>query len=53
MKRFLATLVLTCALSGVALSADMPTCGAPAPASVQSSSVTTTVILTIISLVIG
>jgi hypothetical protein len=51
MKRFLATLALTCALSGVSLGADIPTCGAPAPT--QSSSVTTTVILTIISLIVG
>ena len=29
MKRLLITLALTCALSGVALGADMPTCGAP------------------------
>lgn len=27
MKRFLATLALTCALSGVSLGADIPTCG--------------------------
>ena len=53
MKRFMATLALTCALSGMTLGADIPTCGAPTPASTQSSSVTTTVILTIISLVVG
>ncbi|MDQ1707091.1 MAG: hypothetical protein QOJ88_302 [Pyrinomonadaceae bacterium] len=33
MKRFLATLALTCAFSGLALGADIPTCGVPAPAS--------------------
>ncbi len=55
MKRLLAALTLTCALSISALAGDIPTCGAPAPASsgTQSSSVTTTVILTIISLVVG
>jgi hypothetical protein len=53
MKRFLATLALTCALSGLTLGADMPTCGVPAPSSTESSSVTTSVILTIISLVVG
>jgi hypothetical protein len=53
MKRFLAILALTCVLSGYALAGDIPTCGAPAPAPTQSSSVTTTVILTIISFVVG
>jgi hypothetical protein len=32
MKRLLATFVLTCALSGVSLGADIPTCGVAAPA---------------------
>jgi hypothetical protein len=34
MKRLLVTLALTCALSGVALGADMPTCGAPSPGNI-------------------
>ncbi|MDQ1638837.1 MAG: hypothetical protein QOF62_2176 [Pyrinomonadaceae bacterium] len=55
MKRFLTILALTCVLSGYALAGDIDTCGAPAPAptGTQSSSVTTTVILTIISIVVG
>jgi hypothetical protein len=56
MKRFLATLALTCALSSVALAGDMPTCGGSAPApcrATQSSSITTDVLLAIISLVVG
>jgi hypothetical protein len=52
MKRFLIALALTCVLSGSVLAGDIDTVGAPAPASTQSSSVTTTVILTIISLVV-
>ena len=32
MKRLLVTLALTCAISGVALGADIPTCGCPSPA---------------------
>ena len=32
MKRLLVILALTCALFSVSLGADMPTCGAPAPA---------------------
>ena len=32
MKRFLTAFALTCALSVVALGADIPTCGIPAPA---------------------
>ena len=31
MKRFIATLTLTCALFSVAFAGDMPTCGMPAP----------------------
>jgi hypothetical protein len=50
MKRLLMALALTCVLSGSVWAGDIDTAGAPAPA--QSSSVTTTVILTIISLVI-
>lgn len=55
MKRSLAALALTCVLFGSALAGTIPTCDAPEPASseTQSSSVTTTVILTIISLVVG
>jgi len=32
MRRFLTTVALTCALSVSALAGEMPTCGAPAPA---------------------
>ena len=53
MKRFLTAVTLTCVLSVSALAGDMPTVGAPAPASsgTQSGAVVT-VVLTIISLVI-
>ena len=53
MRRFLMTVALTCVLSGSALAGDMPTCGAPAPASsgTQSTAVVK-VVLTIISLVV-
>ncbi|MGH9874602.1 MAG: hypothetical protein ACRD9S_19265 [Pyrinomonadaceae bacterium] len=52
MRRFLMTVALTCALSVSAFAGDMPTCGAPAPASSGTqSSVVVTVVLTIISLV--
>jgi hypothetical protein len=52
MKRFLMTVALTCVLSVSAIAGDMPTVGAPAPASsgTQSSAVVS-VLLTIISLV--
>ncbi|MDQ1638838.1 MAG: hypothetical protein QOF62_2177 [Pyrinomonadaceae bacterium] len=53
MKRYLIALALTCVLSGSAFAGDIHTCGDAAPAPTQSSSVTTTVILTIISLVVG
>jgi len=52
MKRFLATVALTCILSTAAMAGEMPTCGgsAPAPSGAQSS-VVVSVVLTIISLV--
>lgn len=52
MKRFLMTVALTCVLSVSAMAGDMPTVGAPAPASsgAQSSAVVR-VVLTIISLI--
>ncbi len=52
MKRFLVALTLTCVLSVSAMAGDIPTMGtpSPAPSKAQSSSITATVILTIISL---
>jgi hypothetical protein len=52
MKRFLTVVALTCVLSVSALAGDMPTVGAPAPASggTQSSAVVS-VVLTFISLI--
>lgn len=40
MKRLLATLALTCALSGVSLGADIPTCGltSEAPTTAETTS---------------
>lgn len=53
MKRFLTIAALTCALSVSALAGDMPTVGAPAPASSgPQSSAVVSVVLTIISLVV-
>ncbi len=51
MKRFLATVVLTCVLSSTVLAGEMPTCGGSAPTPAGVSSIATSVILTIISLV--
>jgi len=48
MKRFLMTVVLTFALSGVALGGDVPTTDSPAP---QASSPVVTIILIIVSAV--
>jgi len=50
MKRFALAIALACVLSGSALAGDAHTVGAPAPVT-QSSSVTVTVILTILSLI--
>jgi hypothetical protein len=53
MKRFLMAAAMTCILSGSVLAGDMPTCGAPAPASSGTqSSAAVSVLLTIISLVV-
>ncbi|MGH9932698.1 MAG: hypothetical protein ACREA9_26130 [Pyrinomonadaceae bacterium] len=53
MRRFLMTVALTCVLSVSALAGDMPTVGAPAPASSGTqSSTAVSVLLTIISLVV-
>ncbi|MGI8836699.1 MAG: hypothetical protein ACR2H4_08695 [Pyrinomonadaceae bacterium] len=55
MKRFLMTIAFTCVFAGSVLAGDMPTVGAPAPASTSSgtqSSAAVTVLLTIISLVV-
>lgn len=38
MKRLLIILALTCAFSGVALGADIPTCGCPSPAPGETNS---------------
>lgn len=40
MKRFLIALALTCVLSGSALAGDVPTCGAPVPASSETTETT-------------
>ena len=54
MKRFVLAIALACALSGTALAGDIHSTGAaPAPSPEASSSVVTTVILTIISIVVG
>lgn len=53
MRRFLMSVVLTCALSVSAFAGDMPIVGAPAPApSGTESSAVVSVVLTIISLVV-
>ena len=51
MKRFVLAIVLACALSGTALAGEVPSTGAPAPASQASSPLVVTIILTIISFV--
>ncbi|HEX9629134.1 MAG TPA: hypothetical protein VF961_03875 [Pyrinomonadaceae bacterium] len=51
MKRFVLAIALACALSGTALAGDVHSTDAPVPQA--SSSAVTTVILTIISLVVG
>lgn len=53
MKRFVVAVALGCVLSGTILAGNIPTNGAPepAPATMQSSGVVATVILTILSLI--
>lgn len=53
MRKLLMTVALTCVLSISALAGDMPTCGAPAPASTGTqSSAAVKIVLTIISLLV-
>lgn len=55
MKRFVATLALTCVLFGSALAGDIDTCGGQAPAPASSGAThgpgIATIILTILSVV--
>lgn len=54
MKRSLAALALTCVLFGSVVAGTIPTCGAPdPPPTTTESSIATSVVLTIISLIVG
>lgn len=50
MKRLVIVLVLTCALSGVALAGEMPIGGIAPPPPPEQTSITRTVVLTLLSL---
>ena len=54
MRRFVLAIALGCALSATALAGEIPSTGAPAPVpsgTAQTTGITATVILTILSLV--